>query len=63
VIFRFGGVEVDERRFELRHEGKVVPVHASTRASVGYTPLEVFPELWGMALPVLQLVKALPAAG
>jgi DNA-binding winged helix-turn-helix (wHTH) protein len=26
VIFRFGGVEVDERRFELRHDGKVVPV-------------------------------------
>jgi GNAT superfamily N-acetyltransferase len=38
------------------------PEYAETRrfyASVGYTPLEVFPELWGKALPVLQLVKPL----
>ncbi len=36
--------------------------YAETRrfyASVGYVPLEVFSNLWGPRLPVLQLVKAL----
>jgi len=36
--------------------------YAETRrfyASVGYVALEVFPNLWGPRLPVLQLVKAL----
>lgn len=28
-------------------------------ASIGYTPLETFPTLWGPKLPVLQLVKVL----
>lgn len=39
------------------------PEYAETRrfyASVGYTALEMFPELWGPRLPVLQLVKGLP---
>jgi len=39
------------------------PEYAETRrfyASVGYTALEMFPELWGPHLPVLQLVKVLP---
>jgi GNAT superfamily N-acetyltransferase len=41
------------------------PEYAETRrfyASIGYTALEMFPELWGPRLPVLQLVKVLPAA-
>jgi GNAT superfamily N-acetyltransferase len=36
------------------------PEYAETRrfyASIGYTPLETFPTLWGPKLPVLQLVK------
>ncbi|WP_128003578.1 GNAT family N-acetyltransferase [Piscinibacter defluvii] len=40
------------------------PEYAQTRnfyASLGYTPLEVFPTLWGPSLPVLQLVKSLRA--
>lgn len=40
--------------------------YAETRrfyAALGYLPLEVFPELWGPRLPVLQLVKALRASG
>lgn len=39
--------------------------YAETRAfyrAVGYRELEVFPELWGPGLPVLQLVKALQNA-
>jgi GNAT superfamily N-acetyltransferase len=38
------------------------PEYAETRrfyASIGYTPLETFPTLWGPKLPVLQLVKVL----
>ena len=34
--------------------------HFYTR--LGYSPLEVFPTLWGPSLPVLQLVKALPGS-
>lgn len=37
--------------------------YAETRAfyeAIGYTPLEVFPTLWGPNLPALQLVKYLP---
>lgn len=41
--------------------------YAETRAfyaSLGYTPHEVFPTLWGAKLPVLQLVKTLvPSSG
>lgn len=40
--------------------------YAETRAfyaSMGYTPLEVFPMLWGPSLPVLQLVKSLVQPG
>ena len=40
------------------------PEYAETRgfyAKIGYLPLEVFPELWGPRLPVLQLVKTLHA--
>ncbi len=36
--------------------------YAETRqfyASMGYLPLEVFPNLWGPKLPVLQLLKSL----
>jgi len=39
--------------------------YAETRAfysSVGYVPLEVFPELWSPQLPVLLLVKVLSAS-
>ena len=38
------------------------PEYAQTRAfyaRMGYLPLEVFPELWGPQLPVLQLIKFL----
>ncbi len=38
------------------------PEYAETRRfyeAMGYTPLEVFPTLWGPKLPVLQLVKSL----
>lgn len=45
-------------------ESNSSPEYAETRrfyAAIGYTALEVFPELWGPRLPVLQLVKALPA--
>jgi GNAT superfamily N-acetyltransferase len=45
-------------------ESNPSPEYAETRrfyASIGYTPLEVFPNLWGPRLPVLQLVKVLPA--
>lgn len=38
------------------------PEYAETRRfydAMGYTPLEVFPSLWGPKLPVLQLVKSL----
>jgi len=38
------------------------PEYAQTRKfyeSVGYIPVEVFPTLWGVGLPVLQLVKIL----
>ena len=37
------------------------PEYAETRRfydAMGYTPLEVFPTLWGPKLPVLQLVKS-----
>ena len=40
------------------------PEYAQTRKfyeSVGYIPIEVFPTLWGIGLPVLQLVKVLNA--
>ena len=38
------------------------PEYAETRAfyqSVGFVPLEVFPELWGLANPCLLMVRAL----
>ena len=38
------------------------PEYAQTRnfySSLGYSPLEEFPTLWGPSLPVLQLVKSL----
>ncbi|HWA76908.1 MAG TPA: GNAT family N-acetyltransferase [Polyangiaceae bacterium] len=41
------------------------PEYAETRgfySRIGYVALEVFPELWGPRLPVLQLIKMLPAA-
>lgn len=37
--------------------------YAETRgfySAIGYVPLEIFPQLWGPSLPVLQLVKAIP---
>lgn len=41
------------------------PEYAQTRvfySRIGYVALQEFPELWGPHLPVLQLVKWLPAA-
>jgi len=39
------------------------PEYAETRLfykSIGYTPIEIFQDLWGPGMTVLQLVKALP---
>lgn len=55
------------RLLQVKTVGSIHPSveYAATRAfyrAVGYRELEVFPELWGPGLPVLQLVKALQDA-
>lgn len=59
-------VERDARVLQVKTmaESNPSPEYAETRrfyGALGYVPLEVFPELWGPRLPVLQLVKLLRA--